>query len=403
MTLTILFDLDDTLFSNSTHVFIPAFLELFCQNLGKHVTDPSDLATKLVSATQSMAQNNDPGKDLKQVFDANFYPSIGWSYQDLEPEILEFYQNSYPKLKQLTSPIPEVPALIDQLIERGHEIVIATNPIYPQMAVEQRLAWAGLEDYISSFKLITSYENMHFAKPNPAYYAEILGQLGWPENPVVMVGDDINADITPANQLGIPTYWVNSDYDYTQDGLKQTSGSGPQHQFVQWLDQQDHSSLVPDLNSITATTTLLRATPAALSSLIKTLPGSLWNQSVSEDEWSLTEIFCHLRDVDREVFLPRIQHVKESDRPFIEAVDADKWAAERKYREQDGIRAFVDFTAARIELLNVIDSLEKPIWEKEIRHTIFGPILLPELIAISARHDKLHIQQIHETLSRISR
>ena len=37
---------------------------------------------------------------------------------------------------------------------------------------------------------------------------KILGQLGWPDNLAVMIGNDLEEDIRPASILGLPTYWI---------------------------------------------------------------------------------------------------------------------------------------------------------------------------------------------------
>jgi hypothetical protein len=163
---------------------------------------------------------------------------------------------------------------------------------------------------------------------------------------------------------------------------------------IPWIDSLPEEKLTPTLNSQAASMAIHRSTPAALDTIIANLPDESWQIYPPDDEWSLTEICCHLRDVDREIYIPRIQEVLHSDHPFIEAVDADAWAETRGYKEQDGQQAFIDFLSARVELLSMIDALPQEAWEKEIRHTIFGPISLTEILRISARHDKLHIQQI---------
>ena len=56
--------------------------------------------------------------------------------------------------------------------------MVATNPIFPRKAILHRLSWAGLAPEQVPFALITDYERFHFAKPNPAFFAEILAQLG---------------------------------------------------------------------------------------------------------------------------------------------------------------------------------------------------------------------------------
>lgn len=400
MTLTILLDLDDTLLKNSTDVFVPAFLKGFSEHLSQYSDAPENIIPVLMASTQTMMQNNDPSKSLKEVFDAEFYPSLGWDYDDLLPKIQDFYQKTYPKLIDLTTPLQASRSVVQKMIERGYQISIATHPIYPQDAIQRRLDWAGLTEEKRAFNLVTSYENMHFAKPNPAYYTEILSLIGWPEIPIVMVGDDKTADIDPTREIGLASYWITENDDYTQVRDEIFPGKGSLDGLLAWIDGLSPELLSPDFSSPTASLAIQRSTPAAIDSLLKGLDPASWLVSPENDEWSLTEICCHLRDVDREIYIPRIHEVTNSERPFLEAIDADAWARERNYRQQDGKQALKDFVSARIALLELIDAMPQDVWEKEIRHTIFGPISLAEILRISARHDKLHIQQIHKILPR---
>jgi len=79
--------------------------------------------------------------------------------------------------------------------------VIATNPLFPRIAGGQTVGvgWNSRFDY--PYDLITAYENMHFSKPHSAYYAEILGQLGWEEGLSAMVGNSLTDDLLPSSAL----------------------------------------------------------------------------------------------------------------------------------------------------------------------------------------------------------
>jgi FMN phosphatase YigB (HAD superfamily) len=95
-------------------------------------------------------------------------------------------------------------------------VVIATNPIFPETAIRQRMEWAGISDF--PFKLITSYEVMHSAKPNSSYYMEILEHIGRSPDECIMVGDDWGNDIVPATKVGLQVFWVNTTTD-SMNGL----------------------------------------------------------------------------------------------------------------------------------------------------------------------------------------
>ena len=95
--------------------------------------------------------------------------------------------------------------IIDDLKARGLRLIIATNPLFPAAAQYNRVKWAGLDR--DDFELITTYENSHYCKPNPAYYQEILDKQGLSADEVLMIGNDARED-TAAAQLGIPVFLV---------------------------------------------------------------------------------------------------------------------------------------------------------------------------------------------------
>jgi FMN phosphatase YigB (HAD superfamily) len=85
-------------------------------------------------------------------------------------------------------------------------VVIATQPVFPLVAIRQRMDWARVGDF--PYQLITSYENMHSCKPMTEYYLEIASIIGCPPNECVMVGNDPAQDISPAQDAGMATYLV---------------------------------------------------------------------------------------------------------------------------------------------------------------------------------------------------
>ncbi len=209
MALTLLLDLDNTLLGNEMDTFLPAYLQALSGHLSSYV-DPDRMIAALLDGTRRMAGNQDPGCLLEEVFDDVFYPAIGIEKATIRPVIDSFYEQVFPSLQSLTQFRPKAVRLVDAALSRGYQIAIATNPLFPRSASLQRLAWAGFDPAKYPFKLVSTYEDFHFAKPNSAYYAEVLAALNWPDGPVLMVGDDLDRDIIPAHQLGLSTFWIRS-------------------------------------------------------------------------------------------------------------------------------------------------------------------------------------------------
>jgi FMN phosphatase YigB (HAD superfamily) len=394
----LLIDLDDTLLGNDMGTFIPAYLNLLSQHLSPFV-DPNRMIPTMLNATQQMFQNSDPDCTLKDVFDAAFYLPLGLDEQALRHELEIFYADVFPKLRALTQYRPEAVELIENALSQGYQVGIATNPLFPLTAIHQRLEWAGLPSESFPFLLIPSYETFHFAKPNPAFFAEFLGWIGWPQDPVVMIGNDLDHDIHGARRLGLPAFWI-SEREYDQEEVNSVLiASGHLDEVLPWLRSHSREDLQPNYEHPTALKALLQGTPAALSGRIDGLSTSTWSQRPRAGEWSIKEICCHLRDVEIEVNLPRLHKVISEHNPFLSGEDTDRWAEERQYIQQEGPLAKREFTVARIRTLRLLEGLEEPEWQRPGRHAIFGPTHIQELVSIIAGHDRAHLRQVHQLIS----
>lgn len=169
------------------------------------LVDPRLFVRQLLSSTEAMVRNLDPSKTNKEVFIEDFFPKVGIPPEVLMPVFDDFYRREFLLLKDIVSPVPLARPLIQKAIACGLDIVIATNPVFPMMAIRERLRWGGLGDL--SYRLVTSYEVMHYCKPNRQYYEEILSIIGRQPSECLMIGNDIDEDLA-AGAAGIKTYLV---------------------------------------------------------------------------------------------------------------------------------------------------------------------------------------------------
>lgn len=398
MTTTLLVDLDNTLLSNDMDTFLPAYLQALSTHLAPYA-EPKRMVQKLLEGTRRMVENRRPDCRLIEIFNSVFYPALGSTAEEMQAVVEEFYQDVFPSLKILTRPRPEAVQVIEQAFTRGYRVVIATNPLFPYPAILHRLDWAGLSVEKYPFDLVVGVEDFHFSKPHPEFPAECLGSLGWPDGRVVMVGDHPVNDIRAARLAGLATFWISSPDDaWPGEAASAPTGRGPIAGLLPWLDQQAEEELVPDFSDPNALLAVLRVTPALLNGWLRDLPQEDCGKRRSPQEWSLTEILCHLRDVEEEVNLPRLRRVFAESNPFLPGVDTDPWAEERQYAAQNSAQALGRFTEARIKLLYLLESQGAGAWQRPARHAILGPARLVELVGIIASHDRLHIRQVRETL-----
>jgi FMN phosphatase YigB (HAD superfamily) len=393
MSLTLLLDLDDTLLDTNLEAFVPAYFQALSNHLEPHVP-PQAMLPALVNGLHRMNENEDPTRTLEEVFEEHFYPELGIPKDTMAEDLDEFYDRVFPALSGHTRVQPDAAALIEWALGRGFRVAIATDPFFPRKATHHRVRWAGLDP--EKIELISTFDHFHFSKTHPAYYAEVLGRLGWPDGPVLMVGNDVDRDLLPAHQLGLATYLIMNGEPVPPPAY--VAGCGRLSDLRPWLESIDLSTLEPSFRSREAILAIMASTPAVWRSLTGSLTPGQWRQEPAHGDWALNEIICHLRDTEREVHQMQLNLLLERPDTFIPRPDTTVWASERDYLHEDGPAALAAFIAARIVMLNSLRSLPIEIWLRKARHAIFGPTDVTEIISFVADHDRMHIQQAWKTL-----
>jgi FMN phosphatase YigB (HAD superfamily) len=198
----ILFDLDGTLLDSNMDTFLPMYLKAVSARVAD-LMPPKQFIAHLLAATEAMAANDGRATNA-EVFWAAFQLLVGRARAELEPIFDEFYAVDFPQLRAVTRCKPEARPVVQLANALGYDTVIATNPLFPDTAVRQRMEWAGVADL--PYKLVTTYENSRYAKPNLRYYDDICAHLGYPPTKCLVVGDE-HFDMVAAN-IGCLTYLV---------------------------------------------------------------------------------------------------------------------------------------------------------------------------------------------------
>ena len=151
-------------------------------------------------------EDNNSGKKNAEVYTDTFFPLDGYKMEDLKPFFDKFYENDFSKLKQYARKKPEARAVVQKAFEKGYDVIIATTPLLPATAIEQRLEWAGVADF--PYRLITTIENSHATKSltHLIYYDQILDKIGYPADACLMVGDE-DKDLV-AKRCGLKTFLI---------------------------------------------------------------------------------------------------------------------------------------------------------------------------------------------------
>lgn len=119
-----------------------------------------------------------------------------------------------------------------------------------------------------------------------------------------------------------------------------------------------------------------------------------WQWRPSPDDWSITEVICHLRDVEHEVHQARFRDLIAADNVFLPGVTADDWIEQRQYQLQDGRSALIEFLEARQQTIVMLAGIEEAVWNRKGQHAFFGPTSLHELLNLVVQHDQAHFNQL---------
>lgn len=199
---TILFDLDGTLLPMDQDEFTKGYFKLLAKKLAPYGYEPEQLVAAIWAGTKAMVQNHGI-RTNEEVFWDKFTEIYGEKVLADKPLFDEFYEKDFCAAKELCCFNPKAAETVKKLRDMGFRTALATNPIFPATATEMRIRWAGLEP--SDFELYTTYENIGFCKPNPAYYQEIINRLGVKPEECLMVGNDVREDMV-ARKLGIQVF-----------------------------------------------------------------------------------------------------------------------------------------------------------------------------------------------------
>ncbi len=394
---TLLFDLDDTLLINPMETFLPGYFGQLARHFELGEVEGRRLRQAVLRGTDAVAASLDPLRDLLSVFYEHFYPAMGWEPAAYTPRFDAFYRERFAKLQPLTRPAPAARATLEWALAAGYQVVIATAPLFPLAAIRERLRWAGVGDL--PYAHITAIETSHFTKPHPQYLTEILAHLGKRPAEALVIGNDWHADLVPAAKLGLAHFWVAAPGSVAPANTAHPVGLGGLDTFLTWA-QANLPTLPPLAQPPAAFPYLLAGNLAEAASLLAAVPDAAWIKRPAEGEWSLTEIVCHLRDVERDVNLPRLRTVVDSDNPFLSGADTDPWAIARCYQAQAGRQAWLDFAAARQQADTFLASLPEAAWQRPARHALLGNTHLAELVGWILDHDRIHLAQLRATLQK---
>lgn len=199
---TILFDLDGTLLPMDQDEFTKTYFKGLAAKITPLGYEPQQLVDAVWKGTAAMVKNNGVKRNEEVFWDA-FSGICGEKVLQHKPYFEEFYRTDFQNIKSVCGFNPAAVDVVRKLKEAGFRVALATNPLFPSIATESRIRWAGLQP--EDFELYTTYENIGYCKPNPEYYQEVAKQLGVQPEECLMVGNDAEEDMI-AETIGMKVF-----------------------------------------------------------------------------------------------------------------------------------------------------------------------------------------------------
>lgn len=198
----ILFDLDGTLLPMDQDAFVNGYFKLLAKKMVPYGYEPEKLIKAIWQGTAAMIKNNGTQTN-EAVFWDTFASIFGEQVRGHEPIFADYYAHEFQQVQSICGYNPKAAQVVNLAKSKGLRTALATNPVFPVIATESRIRWAGLEP--KDFELCTTYENIGFCKPNPEYYREILRRMELDPQDCLMVGNDVDEDMV-AETLGMQVF-----------------------------------------------------------------------------------------------------------------------------------------------------------------------------------------------------
>ncbi len=199
----VLFDLDGTLLPMDLKEFFREYFRLLSQKLYPLGFEDSKMLVKTIWQGVDKVCLNDGSRTNGDLFWEQFISVYGKTKEEHEKVMDDFYKNEFDLVKEKCGFTSDADKTVKEIKEMGLRTVVATKPIFPDLAIKKRIEWAGLD--VEDFEYYTSYEKCTYCKPSPDYYTEIAKTIGLLPEECLMVGNDVSEDMT-AEKCGMKVF-----------------------------------------------------------------------------------------------------------------------------------------------------------------------------------------------------
>lgn len=202
----ILFDLDGTLLPMDQEEFVRYYMPMLAEAyISRGIpVEPGPFIDAVWKGYQAMVEN-DGSCTNEEAFWNYTAGTIPVERAEAVRIAEEFYGGEFNRAASVCRPAEAAARIVKTAMDQGTEVYLATNPVFPRCATMNRIRWAGLRP--EDFRIITTYEDCRYCKPNVRYFQEILEKFGLAPEECLMVGNDVEEDLA-VRSLGVSAFLV---------------------------------------------------------------------------------------------------------------------------------------------------------------------------------------------------
>ncbi|MBQ9691275.1 MAG: HAD family hydrolase [Eggerthellaceae bacterium] len=227
----ILFDLDGTLLPLSLEAFLERYLNSMHDFFTEQGLDGKRETYNLMQATNAMRDSEDILNDEK--FWSAYSELTQRSRKDYEPILDNYYRTHFNAIGTELVPSETMIQIVHALKRKGYPLAVATMPFFPEIAVHERLHWAGMD--IDDFEFVTHYETERALKPSTTFFADVCARMNVDPHEVLMIGNNTLEDGN-AQSIGCTVYIVEDFIIEPENALpKETFLHGSAKDLLEWV------------------------------------------------------------------------------------------------------------------------------------------------------------------------
>lgn len=201
----IFFDLDGTLLPLNERKFAKIYFKTLYKKVKFLKISKMNFFKALYKGALAQVKN-DGTRTNEEVFWESIKNTLGMDLSIYKDVLNEYYNTSYLKTKRATKPCLESKKIVEFCRENGLKTILSTNPIFPRLAVLNRMNFVNLKE--EDFDYITNYSNSTCCKPNSLYFEKLLETLNLKAEEVILFGNNEIEDAKCAREIGIKCYLI---------------------------------------------------------------------------------------------------------------------------------------------------------------------------------------------------